>query len=335
MAKVNNVGGNSDSRRTRSSSCPLRSCCSKGLKDVHKKKKQVTVSEKKEWGDVVCSVCLEYPHNAVLLLCSSYHKGCRPYMCATSYRYSNCLEQYKKAYTKVNLTESSFPMHRSIDESNLSLGLDWSDEKKEISELLCPLCRGQVKGWTVVEPARKYLDKKKRTCMQDKCSFVGSYKELRKHVRAAHPWARPREVDPSLAEKWKKLENERDQNDVMSTIRSSMPGAVIMGDYVIEGNYRGFSRNYDVGDYLGLGDVLLRLETYRGDEDDDSYPDEILEGGYHSWDEEDDAGIHPSRSLTSSGRINNYITRVGRRHNRMLMGVSRRQRRRRASNENQ
>ncbi|KAL8133272.1 uncharacterized protein LOC141712455 [Apium graveolens] len=335
MAKVNNVVGNSNSQRTRSSSCPLRSCCSKGIKDVHKKKKQVTVSEKKEWGDAVCSVCLEYPHNAVLLLCSSYHKGCRPYMCATSYRYSNCLDQYKKAYTKVNLTESSFPMHRSIDESNLSLGLDWSDEKKEISELLCPLCRGQVKGWTVVEPARQYLDKKKRACMQDKCSFVGSYKELRKHVRAAHPWARPREVDPSLAEKWKKLENERDQNDVMSTIRSSMPGAVIMGDYVIEGNYRGFSRNYDVGDYLGLGDVLLRLETYHGDEDDDSYPDEILEGGFHSWDEEDGVGNHPSRSLTSSGRINNYITRVGRRHNRMLMGVSRRQRRRRAGSENQ
>lgn len=77
-----------------------------------------------------------------------------------------------------------------------------------------------------------HLNTKKRTCMQDNCSFVGTYKELRKHVKTEHPWARPREVDPSLAEKWKKLENDRELNDVMSTISSTMPGSIIMGDYV-------------------------------------------------------------------------------------------------------
>lgn len=219
----------------------------------------------------------------------------------------------------MNFTESSFPLHRSTDESNLTLGLDWSEEKREISELLCPLCRGQVKGWTVVEPARKYLNKKKRACMEDKCTFVGSYKELRKHVRAEHPSARPREVDPSLAEKWKKLENERDQNDVMSTIRSSMPGAIIRGDYVIESNHRG-----------SPDDVYLRLGSFRGDEDDDSDLDEILEDDYSAFDE-----IYPSRSVASSGRFNNSSRRVGYRPSRMLLEVSRRQRRRGASNENQ
>ncbi|KAL8110945.1 uncharacterized protein LOC141672630 [Apium graveolens] len=313
MAKVNSVSGNSGSRRNRNTSCSLRSCCPNGSKDVNKKK-QITATEKKEWGDAVCSVCLEYPHNAVLLLCSSYHKGCRPYMCSTSCRYSNCLDQYKKAYTKVNFTESSFPLHRSIDESNLTLGLDWSEEKREISELLCPLCRGQVKGWTVVEPARKYLNKKKRACMEDKCSFVGSYKELRKHVRAEHPSARPREVDPLLAEKWKKLENEREQSDVMSTIRSSMPGAIIRGDYVIEGNHRG----------------SIRFGSLRGEEDDDSDLDEFLEDDYSSFDE-----IYPSRPVASSGRFNNSSRRVGHRPSRMLLEVSRRQRRRGASSENQ
>uniref|UniRef100_A0A7N0TW75 Uncharacterized protein n=1 Tax=Kalanchoe fedtschenkoi TaxID=63787 RepID=A0A7N0TW75_KALFE len=76
----------------------------------------------KDWEGATCSVCMECPHNAVLLLCSSHDKGCRPYMCGTSLRFSNCLDQYKKAYTKVG-------------------------EKCEVSALACPLCRGQVKGW--------------------------------------------------------------------------------------------------------------------------------------------------------------------------------------------
>ncbi|GFQ02422.1 hypothetical protein PHJA_002386100 [Phtheirospermum japonicum] len=162
---------------------------------------------------------MEYPHNAVLLLCSSYEKGCRPYMCATSHRYSNCLEQYKKAHYG----------------------------------LLCPLCRGQVKGWTVVDPARKYLNSKKRSCMQDNCSFLGNYKDLRKHVKSEHPLARPRDVDPTRAEMWKKLENERELDDVFSTIRSTMPGAVVMGDYVIVSDDDGFSSDFDDdGDYVTL-----------------------------------------------------------------------------------
>ncbi|KAM7514970.1 hypothetical protein LguiA_004553 [Lonicera macranthoides] len=234
MAKATKVRQSSDSR-----------CQVEVLEDIHKKKKRSQPSEKKEWKDAICSVCLEYPHNAVLLLCSSYDKGCRPYMCATSNRYSNCLDQYTKAYTKVNQT-SLCP-----------------NEKTEISSLLCPLCRGEVKGWTVVGRARKYLNAKKRSCMQDECLFRGTYKELRKHVRKAHPRARPREVDPTLAEKWKKLEHEREQSDVMSTIRSTMPGAIVMGDYVIESNYHGgASRDYDVDDYLD--EVILSLESFGG-----------------------------------------------------------------------
>ena len=46
-----------------------------------------------------------------------------------------------------------------------------------------------MKGWTVVNPTREYLNSKKRSCMQDNCSFVGNYKELQKHVRAEHPCA--------------------------------------------------------------------------------------------------------------------------------------------------
>ena len=72
--------------------------------------------------------------------------------------------------------------------------------------------------------------------MQDNCSFVGNYKEFQKHVRVEHPCAQPREVDSMLEHKWRRLECERERNDVINTIRSSMLGAVVFVDYVIEGN---------------------------------------------------------------------------------------------------
>ncbi|KAJ8618910.1 hypothetical protein MRB53_015096 [Persea americana] len=144
---------------------------------------------------------MEFPHNAVLLLCSSHDKGCRPYI-------------------------------------------------------------GQVKGWTVVEAARKYLNAKMRTCMQDGCSFVGTYKELRKHVRAEHPFAQPREVDPILEQKWRRLEHERERDDVISTVMSSIPGAMVLGDYVIEGGRHGF--HVDGVDENNLLNFVFLLQTSTG-----------------------------------------------------------------------
>ncbi|KAK8478625.1 hypothetical protein V6N11_046770 [Hibiscus sabdariffa] len=180
-------------------------------------KKSSKAAVKKEWETAKCSVCLEFPHNAVLLLCSSYDKGCRPYMCATSQRFSNCLEQYKKAYTTVTSVDGGL-----VDNSGLVSG--------------------------------------KKICMQDKCSFVGTYKELKKHVKAKHPLARPREVDPVLEEKWKKLENERARDDVISTIMSSTPGAVVLGDYVLEPGSRGIYRDeYDSDD--SFDDGFLHLDS--------------------------------------------------------------------------
>ncbi|XP_068314087.1 uncharacterized protein [Pyrus communis] len=243
MGKVNKLQCKHDSRAVKKIQHPL-----KVLKDVHSKKKPHKAVEKKDWEDVTCSVCMEFPHNAVLLLCSSYNKGCRPYMCATGRRFSNCLEQYKKAYTKVCSIENSRPWN-GVNGPMYNLGFSSTqgepEEKTDVPELLCPLCRGQVKGWTVVEPARQYFDAKKRTCLQENCSFAGTYKQLRKHVKAKHPLARPREVDPLLQEKWRKLESERERSDVISTIVSSTPGAVIMGDYVLEPNPDGIYSDSD------------------------------------------------------------------------------------------
>lgn len=242
------------------------------------------VSLKKDWEDATCAVCMDFPHNAVLLLCSSHDKGCRPYMCATSYRHSNCLDQFRKAYSKsssINTPENSVEssasrlepiahthlQHDSSDnisppdfegfgpprpvsdsedasvEEDLSSPMDTAlnrpREKCEAPELACPLCRGQVKGWTVVEAARKYLNAKTRSCSQDSCSFVGTYEELRKHARHEHPLARPQEIDPDRQRNWRRLERQRDHDDVISTIRATMPGALVLGDYVIEGGNMG------------------------------------------------------------------------------------------------
>ena len=89
--------------------------------------------------------------------------------------------------------------------------------------------------------------------MQDGCSFVGTYKELRKHVKSEHPLAKPREVDPVLEQKWRLLEIERERQDALSTITATMGRAVVLGDYVL-----------DLEDGVDLEDV----ESY-ADVDDD------------------------------------------------------------------
>ena len=50
--------------------------------------------------DTRCPVCMEHPHNAILLICSSHDKGCRPFMCDTSYRHSNCFDQFRKSFNE-------------------------------------------------------------------------------------------------------------------------------------------------------------------------------------------------------------------------------------------
>lgn len=299
---------------------PLPSSMWRVRKDVHRKKRGRKASEKKEWEDANCSVCMEFPHNAVLLLCSSYNKGCRPFMCATSHRYSNCLEQYKKAYTKVASIQTSQQWDGLMDNLGSSSGAGQANEHKEIPELLCPLCRGQVKGWTVVEPARKYLNAKKRTCMQDNCSFIGSYKELRKHVKAKHPLARPRAVDPALEEKWKRLECERERNDVISTIYSSTPGAVVLGDYVLEPNQDNFSSDYDsdMDDFMDN----IRLGSFSFAQNGGIFARSRFPRDYDSLNDDDFGVRHASASAAAaSGRgLHRARVLVSRRHSRHRRG---------------
>lgn len=220
----------------------------------------------KEWEEARCPVCMEHPHNAVLLICSSHEKGCRPYMCNTSYRHSNCLDQFCKSFadststtpqeesqssntnsTHVQVTEANnidLQEDRSTEPNNIDMQEDRSTEannsdmQEDRSEgfvtmqplscedetkpkLVCPLCRGQIKEWKVVEAARHFMNGKARSCSCEACDFSGTYADLRKHARLEHPLERPSAVDPERQRNWRRLERQRDLGDLLSTLQTS------------------------------------------------------------------------------------------------------------------
>ncbi|KAK8945595.1 hypothetical protein KSP40_PGU017943 [Platanthera guangdongensis] len=241
-----------------------------------------------EWDEVSCPICLDHPHNAVLLFCSSHQKGCRSYICDTSYRHSNCLDQFKKSradrvdssslssslvqdsstreqndqrihqtltsvsfLTNPSTTRNSNGNHENPNHAGSSYGVlseisqivDISDS----SSLKCPLCRGTVLGSVIVKEARQYLDLKPRSCSRESCVFTGNYGELRRHARRVHPSTRPVDVDPSRRRAWRRLESQRERGDILSAVSSAMPGAVMLGDYVIESG-DAWSRERDFGE---------------------------------------------------------------------------------------
>lgn len=170
------------------------SCSSKISDRKNNKSSLHHVGDEKEWEDVRCPICMEQPHNAVLLLCSSREKGCRPFVCDTSYRHSNCFDQFKKSSAAANL-------HTPSEEHQC--------------ELVCPFCRGTITGWDVMHPARKFMNSKTRSCSSETCSFRGNYAELRKHARLEHPYNRPSEASPTRQSNWTVLEQQREIEDAL------------------------------------------------------------------------------------------------------------------------
>lgn len=171
------------------------------------------------WEDVSCPICLDFPHNGVLLRCSSYDKGCRPFMCDTGHTHSNCLERFKAA--------NGLPPGRDGPPPRAG---SWDQDAKP----KCPLCRGDVTGWVVVEEARAQLNAKQRCCEERHCSFVGDYLGLQEHAQVVHPHSRPSEVDPARKIDWEHFQQSSEIIDVISTIHSEVPHGVVLGDYVIE-----------------------------------------------------------------------------------------------------
>lgn len=163
------------------------SCCYRNADSKRPRTPTLPIGDENEWEEARCPICMEHPHNAVLLLCSSREKGCRPYMCDTSSRHSNCLDQFRRSF-----------------------------KEGEETKLVCPLCRGEINGWIVVDPARHFMNSKTRSCSMGTCDFGGNYLQLRKHARREHPRVRPTDVDPEREREWKILEEDMEQQEMLS-----------------------------------------------------------------------------------------------------------------------
>ncbi|KAH7300378.1 hypothetical protein KP509_24G059400 [Ceratopteris richardii] len=161
-------------------------------------------------------------------------------------------------------SEDAFPSSHETHATVVEQTTEHSPSKRvDVKDLLCPLCRGKVSGWQVIDAARKYLNGKSRSCSQETCTFAGTYEELRAHARCEHPLARPSEVDPVRQRDWRRLERQRDMGDVLSSIRSAMPGAAVFGDYVIEDDVEIESDTIDLlGDEGNWWRVFFLLQIF-------------------------------------------------------------------------
>ncbi|KAA8540465.1 hypothetical protein F0562_024616 [Nyssa sinensis] len=199
-------------------------CSSKNVELYKSANPSLPVGDEKEWEDARCPICMEHPHNAVLLLCSSHDKGCRPYMCDTSHRHSNCLDQFCKSFgaTRVIVLQEEVPLSSTAYHRESEEGQCVSEERvlpcngRQQQKLVCPLCRGQINGSIVIKPARWFMNSKARSCSLETCDFSGTYAELRSHARLEHSSVRPSEVDPRRQQDWRRLEHERNFQDVPS-----------------------------------------------------------------------------------------------------------------------
>lgn len=173
----------------------------------------------KEWDEARCPICMEHPHNAVLLKCSSHEKGCRPFMCNTSCRHSNCFDQFCKSSvpdsSAVLLPEIPLISLRTSEEQSVT-GQTSNCRSHLRSELACPFCRGEIFGYIVIQPARQHMNNKVRSCSTEACNFGGTYSELRKHARFEHPSSRPTEFDLTRHLDWIRLESEIEREDIFS-----------------------------------------------------------------------------------------------------------------------
>ncbi|KAL7162356.1 hypothetical protein ACSBR2_042773 [Camellia fascicularis] len=189
-----------------------------------KSRLQSVEGDEKEWEQVRRPICMEHPHNAVLLLCSSHQKGCRPYMCDTSQRHSNCFDQFCKSSpttpSSTDLTQQ-VPLYTAAYHGGIEEQRQNNIPRRRIHgrqfqpKLSCPLCRGQINGCIVIKPARSFMNSKPRSCSLETCDFSGTYSELRKHARLEHPFVRPSEADPRRQSDWMSLEHERDLQDII------------------------------------------------------------------------------------------------------------------------
>lgn len=212
MPKERRDGRSSSFDQSRASPYP---CRSKNTDKNKPKSQLLQVGDEKDWELARCPVCMEHAHNAVLLICSSHEKGCRPYMTDTSYRHSHCLDQFLKSPANES-TDQQEEVSATIASHHRESQASYPERVQ--SKLVCPLCRGQISTWVVREPARQFMNSKTRSCSLETCDFVGNYSELRKHARGEHPYVRPMEVDPTRQLDWARSERQTALQDLVSAL---------------------------------------------------------------------------------------------------------------------
>ncbi|CAA0344041.1 unnamed protein product [Arabidopsis thaliana] len=172
------------SNKIRVSPYPLRSTRTNKLKAIE------SPIDESNWEDVRCMICMEPPHEAVLLTCSSSLNGCRPYMCGTSFRHSNCFKQFCRNNRK---------------------------KRSNTKTLHCPLCRGEVlETKKASKTARRFMNAKPRSCPVDGCEFSGTYAHLNKHLKTEHQGLVPAKVDPQRQSRWEMLVRHAEYVNLMS-----------------------------------------------------------------------------------------------------------------------
>ncbi|CAI9114026.1 OLC1v1014643C2 [Oldenlandia corymbosa var. corymbosa] len=138
--------------------------------------------KKDKWEEIKCFICLEQPHNAVLLICTRHQKGCHPYICNTSDRLSNCLNQFQNLFSQESSPSSSSDISQLLDDHNDG-GDDHHHNRPGVDLARCSLCGGDILGCVAVEAdKRKLMDSTRRVCSAEWCPFVGDYDELRNDV---------------------------------------------------------------------------------------------------------------------------------------------------------
>ncbi|XP_002889304.2 uncharacterized protein LOC9323904 [Arabidopsis lyrata subsp. lyrata] len=171
------------SNKIRVSPYPLRSTRTNKLKAIES-------PIETEWEDVRCVICMEPPHDAVLLTCSSSLNGCRPYMCGTSVRHSNCFKQFSRNNRK---------------------------KHSNTKTLHCPLCRGEVfETKKAAKTTRRFMNAKPRSCPVDDCEFSATYSHLNKHLKTEHRGIVPTKVDPQRQCRWEMMERHAEYVNLMT-----------------------------------------------------------------------------------------------------------------------
>ncbi|CAL5444065.1 unnamed protein product [Camellia sinensis] len=158
--------------------------------------------DEKEWEEVRCPICMEHPHNAVLLLCSSHERDVA-LTCATP-------ASATRTVSTSSANHQPLPHHQQILLNKFLFTLPPITE-----ELRNNNKTSSQEGFMGDNSNQSFRAHSVGAKLTGTCDFSGTYSELRKHARLEHPFVRPSEADSRRQSDWMSLEHERDVQDII------------------------------------------------------------------------------------------------------------------------